>query len=189
LTSSPAPSAPLSPAHHTLPTSPRLLARLPLLPLRLRTHLSPHNAIVSMLGVGCDQVPRFLYFPPSSIPSLRLHEHYLLRFPLFVRSFFEFAHIQVTPARTPFLGLLDAQRRNQPQACLLVGEDPNHPRTPLPGFLVASVHEQVGVSFSLKRPAPPRPKLCVQSSCQRGDEALGEGGAAKRFGYVLDLPF
>src|SRR5215217_2646760 len=57
-----------------------------------------------------------------------------------------------------------------------------------PDLLVAGVHEQVRVSLGLQRPAPPCLKLCVEASCQRGDEALGEGGAAQLFGYVFDLP-
>src|SRR5215204_7582884 len=68
----------------------------------------------------------------SSILSLPLHEHHPLHyFSLFSALLLELTHVQVAPSRLPFLRLLDAQRRHQPEARLAVGEDPHHPTAAL----------------------------------------------------------
>src|SRR5215210_5885154 len=70
----------------------------------------------------------FCIFLQRRISALSLREHHPMCLPLFVTLFFELAHVQVTPACHPILGLLDGQRRYQSQARFRVREDPHHPR-------------------------------------------------------------
>jgi len=65
----------------------------------------------------------------------------------------------------------------------LAHHPPIHPR-----LLVAGVNEQIRVGSGLQPAIPPGFELRVQAPGQGRDEALGEGGAAKGLGYVLDLP-
>jgi hypothetical protein len=92
------------------------------------------------------QVLDVLQCPPSPILPLVLHEHRpLCLLFLFLVVLYELSHIQAAPSRNPFLGLLDGQGCNKPQASCPVGKDPDHPRAPL--YLLIEALEAVGGAY------------------------------------------
>jgi hypothetical protein len=90
------------------------------------------------------------------------------------------------------LGVCNLQGDDLTHPVLPYRRDDEHPLTHHPPIyahlLVASVHKQVGVGFRLQRSLPPPIELRIELAGERGDETLGEGGPAKLFGYLLDLP-
>src|SRR5215210_5665567 len=76
-------------------------------------------------------------------PLLPLHEYHLLRLAILQTPMLaQLLHVQVASAGQPLLALLNRQRRHQPQARLLVREDPHHPRSTL--YLLVETLEAVG---------------------------------------------
>jgi hypothetical protein len=74
----------------------------------------------------------FCNFLQGGFSFLPLREYHLLSLALLVAtSCEELAHVQVAPARQPFLRLFDGQRAHQPEARPPLREDPNHSCAPL----------------------------------------------------------
>src|SRR5215210_1462861 len=108
----------------------------------------------------------FLYFPPSLILPLRLHDHRLLGLDELLQAsvLTQLLHVQVAPARNPLLRYLDRQSRHKAQARLAVREDPHHSCATL--YLLVEPFQRVG-------------------GADASAVALGEGQAGKAFLDVL----
>src|SRR5215207_863422 len=78
----------------------------------------------------------------KAVGLLPIHEHHLLRLSLFAATSCQLAHVQVASASYPLLRELHRQGTREPQACLAVREDPNHPRAAL--YLLVETLEAIG---------------------------------------------
>lgn len=94
----------------------------------------------------------FLHAPPLA------HKHHQ---GLLAKDRRQRAHVEILPPALPFLTLLRAERRHQPQARRAVREDADHPRAALQ-FLIQSLHP-------VRRP---NPLLMRQRERQAGETGL-----------------